>query len=207
MKRFVCAIFFCLPIICQAKDIAKVKIIEEYSKPFNRLIPYLVVTSLQDNLEIYKVEANRGNCKLSENGELPARMSFGQSFGIVISWTENPCKIFEAKLYTNKGQSTVVLSPNLKATDIVQIEAGDRWERGLRRNVSYLDITSLQDEIIITKIELNRGNCKPPQTDELPKKLKFGQTLSLVPSWAGSPCNLMEVKAFTSKGDFTYKFD
>lgn len=95
------------------------------------------------------------------------------------------------------------LSPILKTTEILQIKAGDRWERGLRRNVS----TSLQDEITITKVELNRGNCKPPQTDELPKKLKFGQTLSLIPSWAGNPCNLMEVRAFTSKGEFTYKFD
>jgi len=195
------------PPVTQPKDLAKVKVIEEYHKAFNRFVPYIVITSLQENLEIYKIEVNRGNCKLSENGELPARMKFGQSFGIVISWMENPCKIFEAKLYTNKGQSTVFLSPIFKAADTLQIKAGERWSRGLRRNVSYLDITSLQDEIVVTKVELNRGSCAPPQTDELPKKLKFGETLSLKPNWAGSPCNLIEVKISTSKGEFIHKVD
>jgi hypothetical protein len=207
MKKFICALFLLLPLACQSTDLAKVKVTEEYHKTFNRFIPYIVITSLQENLEIYKIEVNRGNCKLSENGELPARMKFGQSFGIVISWTENPCKIFEAKLFTNKGESTLTLSPVVKTADIFQIEAGERWSRGLRRNVSYLDITSLQDEIVITKVELNRGSCKPPQTDELPKKLKYGQTLSLTPSWAGSPCNLIEVNISTSKGEFIHKVD
>lgn len=92
MKRFIFALFCYLPLICQASDLAKVETTEEYHKAFNRFIPYLVITSLvitslQYNLEIYKIEEKRGNCKLSENGELPARMRFGQSFGIVISWS------------------------------------------------------------------------------------------------------------------------
>jgi hypothetical protein len=100
------------------------------------------------------------------------------------------------------------ISASAQASQLLRVETGDTWDRGTRKSVSYLNITALENNLIINRVESNRGNCESPnpQNTTLPKKLNFGQTLYMRPSWTGNPCNLIEVKVFTNKGVFTYNF-
>ena len=99
------------------------------------------------------------------------------------------------------------LSSVTQAAEILKVEAVDKWNQVFKRSVPYLDITALENGIEIYRVELNRGNCKYSPNGELPKRLNYGQTVSLVLGWQGNICNLLEVKVFTNKGSITYKLN
>jgi hypothetical protein len=71
------------------------------------------------------------------------------------------------------------------------------------------NITSIEDEVIITSIVINRGNCLPSTADRgrnMNKRLGYGGTFSFtVPTnGAYSQCKPLELIVGTTKGSLKY---
>lgn len=66
-------------------------------------------------------------------------------------------------------------------------------------------IANTADDITVTNVIFNRGNCgrKASYGDRWPAKLKFGETVNV---FGTTPCDLIEVKVSTNKGDWTFKW-
>ena len=73
-------------------------------------------------------------------------------------------------------------------------------------------VTSLADNIFVKNVEVNRGACKegPSNYRMKNKSLKFGQSVTY--QWrlfngidnSSYECEVIEVKVYSSAGDFTY---
>ncbi len=73
-------------------------------------------------------------------------------------------------------------------------------------------VTSLTDDIFVKNVEVNRGGCKegPSNYRMQNKSLKFGQSVTY--QWrlfngidkSRYECEVIEVKVYSSAGDFTY---
>ena len=90
----------------------------------------------------------------------------------------------------------------------VSIEVMDVNDNNHYFNV--LKIQSLENDLIVTNIELNRGNCQPNPffNAPLPHSLKYGQTDAVILYPPDSNlCDLLETKITTNKGESTFKFD
>jgi len=63
----------------------------------------------------------------------------------------------------------------------------------------FIKVSSVVNEVTITGITVNRGNCRGPS--DLPKTLKFGEYVG----YPFSECsNLIEITIETNKGDFDF---
>ncbi|BEO06757.1 hypothetical protein ABXK20_002345 [Serratia marcescens] len=77
--------------------------------------------------------------------------------------------------------------------------------------VWQLSLTSLENDITIQSLTLNRGNClisMAGRGKNVNKRLGYGQTLSFTtPSNSGfDKCRPLELTVQTSKGDFTFNW-
>lgn len=77
--------------------------------------------------------------------------------------------------------------------------------------VWQLTLTSLENDITIQSLTLNRGNClisMAGRGKNVNKRLRYGQTLSFTtPSNDGfSKCRPLELTVQTNKGDFTFNW-
>lgn len=85
----------------------------------------------------------------------------------------------------------------------ILIETYDRINPTFRIKYVEVKIKSLENDIAINNVIVNRGNCRIENKNFLtgrpilPKKLKFGQTISI--SFSG-PCEALEVEVFTNIG-------
>jgi hypothetical protein len=118
----------------------------------------------------------------------------------------------------------ILLSACAKAeapVSVSKINTPNRWERS-PTSVPLVKIVA-KDNVTIQQVILNRGNCQAPWNEQtaptnalremwlgmvgiqLPKSLKFGETLEL-PLVAGV-CELLEAEVKTDKGDWTFTFE
>lgn len=88
----------------------------------------------------------------------------------------------------------------------VSISINQKWSSTWREYVQYADVQSTTDEIEIHNLELNRGNCEYYKQIALPKKLKYGQTLSFMIGTKGRICNVLEASVTTNKGVEKFRF-
>ncbi|MFJ1471061.1 hypothetical protein QPK29_025355 [Massilia sp. YIM B02787] len=66
-------------------------------------VPYVTITAL-DEVTVKDIRFNRGaNCKINSDRSLPAKISFGNRFDVVIAC---PDKVIEAEIATDKGDYT-----------------------------------------------------------------------------------------------------
>lgn len=73
---------------------------------------------------------------------------------------------------------------------------------GMYRGQFIINVAALADQVTITKLNVNRGNCRPT-TFTLPKKLGFGQTADAYIM----NCNIKEVEVVTEDDAFSFSFD
>ena len=88
----------------------------------------------------------------------------------------------------------------------VSISINQKWSNTWKEYVQYADIQATVDEIEIHGLQLNRGNCDYYKQIPLPRKLKYGQTLSFMIGAKGRMCNILEASVTTNKGVENYKF-
>lgn len=97
---------------------------------------------------------------------------------------------------------TAPLSVNAQATYLINNRNLPVWE---------LTLTSLENDITLQSLTLNRGNClisMAGRGKNVNKRLGYGQTLSFTtPSDGGfSKCRPLELTVQTDKGDFTFNW-
>lgn len=89
----------------------------------------------------------------------------------------------------------------------VEVSVKEIYNPLLHANMKKLNVVSIVDEVEITNVVLNRGNCKiNPRVDEIiiksktnPNKLKYGQSKQY---WF-----IKEVQISTDRGTWTFSFN
>lgn len=95
-----------------------------------------------------------------------------------------------------------------QAVDAIKVSAAREWVKGWGRHVNYLNIQSAVDEITISKVVMNRGNCQFRYATtvyggvNLPARFKFGDTVKV----DIDHCDLIEAEITTNLGTATYSF-
>lgn len=97
---------------------------------------------------------------------------------------------------------TPPLSVNAQATYLINNRDLPVWE---------LTLTSLENDITLQSLTLNRGNClisMAGRGKNVNKRLRYGQTLSFTTPSNGSfsQCRPLELTVQTDKGDFTFNW-
>ena len=87
----------------------------------------------------------------------------------------------------------------------IEVEMYENTYGGYDAIQPEIKIISLVDEIEITHMEVNRGNCKSfiSSISALPTTLGYGGTVSVHYS---PPCNVLQVDITTSQGDWAFSF-
>jgi uncharacterized protein len=98
--------------------------------------------------------------------------------------------------------------PRDQASEAIKVSSGREWVKGWGRHVKYLNIQSAVDEITISKVVMNRGNCQFRYATtvyggvNLPARFKFGETVKV----DIDHCDLIEAEITTNLGTATYSF-
>lgn len=89
-------------------------------------------------------------------------------------------------------------------TSPVAIQASEKINPLFGFRYVNLEITSLVDEVEITNVIINKGNCKPGYSaNSLPKNIKYGQIFNIS---AAAGCKVINVKVATNQGNWEYTF-
>ncbi|WP_291949726.1 hypothetical protein [Campylobacter sp.] len=92
----------------------------------------------------------------------------------------------------------------------IEVSISEQYNPILHRNIKYLNITSLVDNVNITSITPNRGKCKvggmlDKDNVKINKTLSYGETWDYIPL---TNCKkILEVKVGTDHGDWTFNFN
>lgn len=73
---------------------------------------------------------------------------------------------------------------------------------GMYPNQYKITVAAIADQVTITGLTVNRGNCKPGGNN-MPKQLGFGQTIDAY----ASNCNIKEVEVATDDGAYAFTFE
>jgi uncharacterized protein len=98
--------------------------------------------------------------------------------------------------------------PRDQASEAIKVSSGREWVKGWGRYVKYLNIQSAVDQITISKVVMNRGNCQFRYAItayggvNLPARFKFGDTVKV----DIDHCDLIEAEITTNLGTATYTF-
>ncbi len=91
----------------------------------------------------------------------------------------------------------------------VNIEAFDKVNQIFGIKYVLVKVKAISDEVIVEDVIVNRGNCKIENKNVLngkailPKKLKFGESVSV--SFSG-PCEVAQVDVVTDDGSWTVEY-
>lgn len=95
------------------------------------------------------------------------------------------------------------------STPNVDLETRDKVNPLFGIPYVLVKVRALEDNVTVEDLIVNRGNCKIENTDflggrpVLPKKLKFGESVSV--SFSG-PCEASQVDVVTNKGRWTLTY-
>lgn len=99
--------------------------------------------------------------------------------------------------------SIISAGSSLAQSSPMKVQQGSEYVSGWNRVVKYVYIQSTENNLVITRVVLNRGNCQTMLSGySVPVSLKYGDTLKAIVDH----CNVLEVDVQTNKGNFTYKF-
>ncbi len=83
----------------------------------------------------------------------------------------------------------------------IKVTIGEKYSAYFDAYYPIVDITSLVDDISISDVIVNKGNCKP--VSHVPQKLKYGESYYI--SFFGCS-NILKVKVVTNKGEWSWYF-
>jgi hypothetical protein len=155
----------------------------------------LTATGVLDNLNVYSMEINRGNCVDTDPRRFPFVLKFGQELTLGY-YTCNP---IEVKLVSNLGTETFTWFENNDAN--VKI---DLFPYG---PVLYeFHIIGLNNSVRVENVITNRGNCKLAvgENNGL-KTLKFGEDY-IYGYYNSLDCKPIEIQVTTNIGSETFGF-
>lgn len=105
--------------------------------------------------------------------------------------------------------AAVMASGCLDSTPNVDLETQNKVNPVFGISYVLVKVKALEDNVTVEDLIVNRGNCKIENTDFLssrpilPKKLKFGESVSV--SFSG-PCEASQVDVVTNKGRWTLSY-
>jgi hypothetical protein len=103
---------------------------------------------------------------------------------------------------TPQQQSNIQSEPKTQAVTL-KAEIYDRWSSTWSQYVHTLKIQAIQDEIKITKLIVNKGNCNFFDVRGFPVSLKFGEFVE----YMVDGCAVLEVTIETETGSQTFNWN
>ena len=182
----------------------KIKVITGY--PNGAIIEELFDLSPRDNT---LVKYGVGSCSSCDQAQLRVHQSF--SGPEVMQWCSGNIGgaiQTQPSANTSNESSARPVPKRDQAREAIKVSTGREWVKGWSRHVKYLNIQAVANEISISKVVMNRGNCqfRYATTDRggvnFPARVQFGDTVKV----DIDHCDLIEAEITTNLGTATYSF-
>lgn len=149
-----------------------------------------------------------GECSGCDQAQLRVRQNFSEPK--VMQWCSGNIGASQTQSSASPPSTSSArpAPPREQPGEAIKVSTGREWVKGWGRYVKYLNIQSASNDLTLSKVVMNRGNCQFRYATtarggvNLPARVQFGDTVKV----DIDHCDLIEAEITTNFGTATYSF-